>query len=453
MDRSEHKVRLRALVAAQQTRELSAAELREVAEHFDYLGDDRQARKARKAAKRAEERFADLDALFEPAPLPPPQPTPARSSSDSQSPLPARATESEPLDDQPLPVQDCGLAKASLVLAILGLLTAGIGSLLAIVTGLVALGQISGSGRRLSGRSKAVRGIVIGLLGAVGYAAAGALYLPVYRERVAAEHTKECARRIAALYGELKEYVDAHQGQLPAVGTPMADVLKATGGDPELAACPDGHPYAMAGYNLGGGGPQVLTGPVRPLLFEGHSGVGLDRAHRNLEDQLAGHVVFNDGKVRLTTPEVFQRWMIEASERLSQSGTVTIRGDGGSGVSMPQTRRVALDQQYQRIYASLECYAKANGGLLPRPGLDPAVVLDSCGGRAADWTGPSGRRMLLNRRLLGRSLAELKKSRRTDVLVFESPLPQGDPDRGDSLVLQVGGQVGVAHAGDLDRLL
>jgi hypothetical protein len=63
----------------------------------------------------------------------------------------------------PMPVRTNGLAVASLVLGILCL--NGIGSILALVFGYQAKGQIDRSGGREAGRGMAIAGIVLGWIG------------------------------------------------------------------------------------------------------------------------------------------------------------------------------------------------------------------------------------------------------------------------------------------------
>ncbi len=90
---------------------------------------------------------------FQGASMPPQGPIP---------PYPYGSPYGYPYGQMPLPTSTCGLAIASLVCGVLWLYWAG--AILAIIFGIVALGQISRSNGRLQGRGLAIAGIVLGTI-------------------------------------------------------------------------------------------------------------------------------------------------------------------------------------------------------------------------------------------------------------------------------------------------
>lgn len=113
-----------------------------------------------------EERTAPADAPPRSAVPParePRRPVPPRPSL-SQLPPPAAAAVASGYGA--VPTGTNGLAIASLVLGIVWM--AGLGSLLALIFGVMAKNQIDGSGGRQSGRGMAVAGIVLGIVGLIG---------------------------------------------------------------------------------------------------------------------------------------------------------------------------------------------------------------------------------------------------------------------------------------------
>ncbi len=92
--------------------------------------------------------------------------TPGQPSLEAPTP-PGTTPPTEPAESQFGPTQNAGLATTSLVLGVIGLLTSVIFiglflGIAALVTGLIAVGQIDNPAHRLHGRGKAVTGAILG---------------------------------------------------------------------------------------------------------------------------------------------------------------------------------------------------------------------------------------------------------------------------------------------------
>jgi hypothetical protein len=106
------------------------------------------------------------------------------------------------------PPPTSGLAVASLVCAVLGLLFLPL-ALAAIVLGIVALSKIKGSGGRLGGRGLAIAGVAVGTVGLLLVLAMAALLLPVLARAREQARRASSANNLANMVKCCHLYADA----------------------------------------------------------------------------------------------------------------------------------------------------------------------------------------------------------------------------------------------------
>ncbi|MBO9577958.1 MAG: DUF4190 domain-containing protein [Microbacteriaceae bacterium] len=114
----------------------------------------------------------------------------------------------------PVPVTN-GMAVASFVLSLVGLVVAFVGPLLAIIFGHVALSQIKAKGE--GGRGLAIAGLVIGYIGfvCIGFVVLAAIAIPVYLSTVENTKSQGAQQLVSTAVTEIAAYSAQHSGAYP----------------------------------------------------------------------------------------------------------------------------------------------------------------------------------------------------------------------------------------------
>jgi uncharacterized protein DUF4190/uncharacterized protein DUF4339 len=110
------------------------------------------------------------------------------------------------------PSKTSGLAIASLILGILAFPTCGIGGLVGLILGIVALIKISNSGGRLEGKGMAITGIVLSSLFLL---IAPALMLPALAKAKARAQRITCISNLKIIGLSARGWADDHNGKFP----------------------------------------------------------------------------------------------------------------------------------------------------------------------------------------------------------------------------------------------
>lgn len=153
------------------------------------------------------------------------------------------------------PPQTAGIAVASLVLGILGLFSAGLTALAAVICGHLARGKIESSRGRLSGGGLAIGGLITGYLGmfwAVVLVSAY-FYTTGAKEQGGTAVANQCAAREVEIGRACQAYAKDHNGSFPRS---LDDLVPQYVPDKSLFACPmmAGDPnHPAIGYKYYGG--------------------------------------------------------------------------------------------------------------------------------------------------------------------------------------------------------
>ena len=145
------------------------------------------------------------------------------------------------------PTTASGLAIASLVCGIVGIITCGftlgLAPLAAVITGHMALGSIKRSGGLKTGRGMAIAGLVMGylFLALTGVAIAASIMVPTYNLITAQAHQMKAASNCRQIQGLLMAYAADHNGQYPdSMPVPGTNALPSTSNDVFKALFRDG---------------------------------------------------------------------------------------------------------------------------------------------------------------------------------------------------------------------
>ena len=205
-----------------------------------------------------------------------------------------------------------GLAVASLICGIAGLYTCGVGGLVGLVLGIVAMGRIKRSGGELEGRGLAVAGLVVSIiaivLGAAIIAGTAAFWFYAEREYAVAQFRTN----VQVLCRDAISYSAVHDGRLPPPDSwPRALMDAGLITDLDFLADPAdpgaGRAVAMnqavalaETYDLARAGETVLFFECRPgsPLSGGRDLLPPEPRHEG------GYIIgFLDGRARMMTPE------------------------------------------------------------------------------------------------------------------------------------------------------
>jgi uncharacterized membrane protein len=181
------------------------------------------------------------------------------------------------------PPQTSGIAVASLVCALFGLLVPIVPSLVGIVLGVIAFRQLRTSPPGM-GKRYAIAAIVVGVLGIILMTTClGVFVAPALRGARETTEQAKCAETLRNLGNVLLEIAAENKGQFPAS---LDAITRRRGVDGDGIRCPshlDGPPYIYVGAGLMSTGPAETVLAYEPL--GNHETAGMN-------------VLFIDGRVQ-----------------------------------------------------------------------------------------------------------------------------------------------------------
>lgn len=167
--------------------------------------------------------------------------------------------------------QGSGLAIASLVFGILGLITCGLFSIIGLICGIIALGKTgSGSGRE-GGRSMAVAGTVVSAISVLMIPILAAILFPVFAKARDTAQTSSCLSNVKQLGVAIQAYSQDYQEHLPPSrtwNTAIKTYLPPASG--EVFACPkvqDGSARYRMNASVGGISVATLPSPISTVVL------------------------------------------------------------------------------------------------------------------------------------------------------------------------------------------
>ena len=205
------------------------------------------------------------------------------------------------MNGQPVPVpastaKSCGFATASLVMGILGLICIlpVIGSILAIIFGIVALSQIKSSNGSLTGHGKALAGLIIGCVSVVMIPIMGimlAIMLPAVASAREKARQVQCANNERQLALACLMYAEDYKGTLPQSFDQLGKYGVTT---QKLLKCPSAHDGSGSSYQLVLGGQKLdqIKEPLTTAMI-----VEVPGNHPR-----GSNVAYADGHVQWVTP-------------------------------------------------------------------------------------------------------------------------------------------------------
>jgi len=174
------------------------------------------------------------------------------------------------------PAKNSGFATASLVLGLLGLCTAGLGGILGLVFGLVALNKIGRSQGQLGGRGFAIAGLCVSAVTLfAGFMIALALLLPVLAKmKTSSGGTTRCASNLREVARAVRLYSADNSDVLPDAAK-WCDLIQPHLPSSSALQCPRdrGQPPCSFGFNASlSGKDEGRVNPKTVLLFEMNGG-------------------------------------------------------------------------------------------------------------------------------------------------------------------------------------
>jgi hypothetical protein len=165
-----------------------------------------------------------------------------------------------------------GLAIASFVLGVLGIVTAGLAGIAGLILGILALVKISRSQGRLGGSGLAIAGICVSGAMLLLLPIMAAILLPALAKAKTRAQSIHCMNNVKQLNLALIMYANDHNGVLPPADQ-WCDLIKPyTGGSEAMYHCPaPGQPQGRCSYafnaSLGNRRVEDITVPARTVLI------------------------------------------------------------------------------------------------------------------------------------------------------------------------------------------
>ena len=160
------------------------------------------------------------------------------------------------------PSKTSGLAVASLIFGILSLtcILPVVGSVLAVVFGIVALNKIGKSGGQITGQGQALGGLITGAISLVMIPIMAAMLLPALTQARGKARAAQCLSNVKQISLACAMYADANNGRLPQELDSLTNILTTT----KVFVCPSAkdqthYSYAFTGAtNLWQSNPDVI---------------------------------------------------------------------------------------------------------------------------------------------------------------------------------------------------
>jgi prepilin-type processing-associated H-X9-DG protein len=204
-----------------------------------------------------------------------------------------------------------GLAIASLVLGLLGLVSCGITSLVGLVLGIVALNKINKSQGRIAGNGLAIAGIIASGIFMLMLPIYAAMLLPALAKAKSRAQTIQCMNNVKQLALSAMMYANDQKGRLPDADRWCEHVQTYLGsGATSVLRCPAGNQSDRCNYAFNAKLSSVelnqVKNPAQTVLFV-DSGTGWNKSGGpELLTQPSRHgkqviVGFTDGHVEVVT--------------------------------------------------------------------------------------------------------------------------------------------------------
>jgi len=214
----------------------------------------------------------------------------------------------------PADVKTSGMAIASLVLGILGIISCGITPLIGLILGILAVRNVRNSKGALVGEGIAIAGTIISALFLVfGFGMAAGIVIPSFVRGRQQAMANACMNNLRQLSVATRMYSAAHEEHFPAATNWCDAVKEYVGGNTRVYTCAaanstDGCDYAfnaqVAGLDVRNVNPQTV------LIFESEAGWNLSGGaemvvsparHRMRANRPSVTVAFADGHVEQVT--------------------------------------------------------------------------------------------------------------------------------------------------------
>jgi prepilin-type processing-associated H-X9-DG protein len=167
------------------------------------------------------------------------------------------------------PVKTSGMAIASLILGILGIVSCGITSIIGLILGIVAMVRIRKSNGALSGNGLALAGTIVSAFFLL--CILPALFLPALAKAKQRALTIQCVNNVKQLSLAAQMYANDHQQHFPSAEKWCDDLKTYLGGNQSVYRCPAGNPSDRCDYafnsKLAGLDPKNVS-PQTVLFFE-----------------------------------------------------------------------------------------------------------------------------------------------------------------------------------------
>jgi len=175
------------------------------------------------------------------------------------------------------PVKTSGLAIASLVLGILGVVTCSVTALIGLILGIVALTKIKKSQGTLGGNGLALAGIIVSAIFLLMLPVFAALLLPALAQAKQKAQTFNCLNNIKQLSIAMKMYAADNKDQYPAA-TNWCVALQSYAGSTSAFHCPADVSGSRCSYAFNARLAGAEDGKAEPntvMIFEASGGWNL----------------------------------------------------------------------------------------------------------------------------------------------------------------------------------
>jgi hypothetical protein len=173
------------------------------------------------------------------------------------------------------PVKTSGMAIASLVLGLLGIVSCGITALIGLILGIVAMNQVRKSNGTVGGHGIALAGTIVSAVFLLFMIPVGAaMLLPALANAKQKAQLFQCVNNAKQLCLGAEMYANDHQDKFPPAAT-WCDALKTYVGSEKVFRCPAANPGDRCDYafnsKLSGMAPKNIN-PHTVLIFETNDG-------------------------------------------------------------------------------------------------------------------------------------------------------------------------------------
>ena len=179
---------------------------------------------------------------------------------------------------QTAPNKTSGLAIASLIIGIFGILSCGILSPIGLILGIVSIVQISKSKGALGGKGFALTGTILSGVSLVMLPILAAMLLPALAKAKSKATTIVCVSNVRQLGLSARMFADEHTNQLPQAATWCDDLKPGVGGTDTVFKCPTAMLSSSSershyAFNARLGGMDIeKVSPQTVLIFETEGG-------------------------------------------------------------------------------------------------------------------------------------------------------------------------------------